>query len=199
MSLGDTFNTYAEDRSAQFAPLATPEESLGLNPEKWTLTIPASNCTEIAKSDGYYYERPFYYGVVVEFDDRATRDRFIEDPNARDNIHTIKRTVENVLQETLQLESDRDASGAYGNPDNESLIRGINEGTNGDIGIAMPELEGALKSSYPDAGIKSITIDSLQGADNMCPRLDGPYAGKQPESATPHASIQTAQPGSMGL
>jgi hypothetical protein len=199
MSLGDIFNTYAVEPDSALAPSGELlREMAGLEAEKWTLTLPASNCTEVAKSDGYYYERPFYYGVVVEFEDRLARDRFLEDPNARDNIHTIQRTVENGLQETLQLESDRDASGAYGNPDDDSLVRGINEGTRGDLGVVLPELESVLKSAYPDAGIKSISIDDLQGADNMCARIEGPYASNLLD-AMPYANTQTAPTNKFGL
>lgn len=184
MSLTDTF----QDSVLLDTPFTSiPLEALGVEPEKFTITIPAGNCSVIQKEDGLNYERPYRYGIVVEFVDEKSRDTFFNAPNARDDAYTIQRTIEQGLQETMDFESDRDSGGTYG--DQDDLVHSINESTLGDIKLVMPELEKILKSTFPDVGIKSIGVENIHGVDDNCPYVEGPFAG----ALTPPPQIKTTE------
>lgn len=148
------------------------EEGSGIGQKKGhTLYVIGSNCMEYfpgsaVESSGI---RTFGYEVTLHFADEKTKDAFNKGPNIGNNAITIRRTAENMMQDTLQVENQRDINGYYGAPDDPVLAETINEGTYGDIGIVQEELGAILQSTFPNSGITSVTIDNLTSREGFCP------------------------------
>lgn len=173
---------------------ALPREALGLESEQHIAVIKGYNCTEAYISpdnDGNFYaaQRPYHYDIVLEFQDRESRQAFVKDRDVTDHVNTIMKTTESMMQETLQLENERDFDNGLKGADlnDPSIIEGINnEGTHGDIDYIEGELGAIFQSTFPDAGIASVKIQNISGADRQC---GNPNDWNYAESTSP--SLQT--------
>ncbi len=158
-----------------------------------TLFVRVSNCLEyLPESDGDKKGvRTFDYDVTLHFDSRESKDAFNNNPHTTENAATIIRTAEEMMREPLQMENQRDAGGHYGPPGDPALKNTINENTYLDIEIVQQDLGTIFQSTFPNAGITSVTIDNLTAKESACPGpLDPRFADNMTAPPpTPVASV----------
>lgn len=170
--------------------------------ENPSVRVDAFNCSSGPKDDGMEYERGYGYTVRMIFDNAQSRDKFMERPTLHEDANTIRQTSESMLQETFNLEGERDGDDYYAseNTNEDTMINTLTSGTQGDIEAIEPELGAILKSTFPDSGIVGIKIEDVKGIDSMCyPSYGEPYADNAPvaEQTTVfnHAGPNPQRPG----
>lgn len=158
--------------------------NLGLPPDQsLSVRVNAFNCSYGPKDDGFLYERGYGYTVRMMFDSKDSVDKFMARPSLREDGNTIRHTAESMLQESFDIEGERDGDPVYDheNPDQDTMINTITSGTQGDIEATEPELEAILKGTFPDSGIVGVKIEDISPRDAMCyPSNGAPYADNAP-------------------
>lgn len=157
---------------------------LGLPPEASpSVRIDAFNCSIGPKNDGQLYDRGYGYNVRLMFDTKESRERFMARPTLQEDANTIRNTTESMLQESFDLEAERDSDAFYAseNPDERTMINTLTSGTQNDIDATQPELGAILKQTFPDSGITGVHIEDIKPIDAMCYPSNGlPYADNGP-------------------
>ncbi len=155
---------------------AQTREILGL--EFPTVTIGGSNCSTGPHEDGSFYERRYQYGIQISFNDSAAKKAFLARPSLQEDATTIAKTVEGALQGTFDLEGERDFNGFYADEsaDEADMIASITSGTQADIDVTLEQdIEPVIMGTFPDAGIRDITITDISGRDALCYPATYPY------------------------
>lgn len=183
------------EKPSPFPSVPVPTDGLAIDMIKKTntLVVLGSNCLE------YIPESPednpgirtFGYHVTLHFENVQSKDAFKKNPHAMENALTIRRAAEEMMQDTLKVENQRDAGGHYGPPGDPALIDTINSGTYSDIEIVDQDLSALAQTTFPNAGISSVTIDDLTVQEGACPApYDPSFADNM--AAPPPAQIAVA-------
>lgn len=185
-----TADLFQENSAQIFAPprldenlpqLALPERSIPGVYEEPTFTVNENPCTVFTAAGGGEGRTPYSYEYSVAFNSPKDMADFEKAPGARETVKTIQNTVTEAMNPILNEENLRDGyRAAEGFPYDDAAIKSIDPNTTVDIDLAMGDTTRLIQQQFPEAGIKEIRMEKVEGGLEYC-RQPGPNEWYLPE------------------